>query len=113
MMTKTMMESEIDPGTEAIRALVARDRAPEISEAEDLYGWLAGSWELDVRHYGVDVVSLGLKAEVHAFRALEGRALQDVWIMPSRPGRHAQLMREMNMYGTTLRVWDPSIAAWR
>src|SRR5882757_5848181 len=102
MMTKTTMETEIDPGTEAIRALVARDRTPEISEADDLYGWLAGSWELDVRHYRVDVASLGLKGEVHAFRALEGRAVQDVWSMPSRPSRHAQPARERNMYGTTL-----------
>src|SRR5882757_1241473 len=113
MMTKTTMETEIDPGTEAIRALVARDRAPEISEADDLYGWLVGSWALDVRHYGVDIVALGLKGEVHAFRVLEGRAVQDVWIMPSRPSRHAQLTQERNMYGTTLRVWDASIAAWR
>jgi hypothetical protein len=112
-MTKTTMETEIDLGTETIRALVARDRAPEISDADDLYGWLAGSWELDVRHYHVDVASLGLKGEVHAFRVLEGRAVQDVWIMPSRPVRHAHLTAENNMYGTTLRVWDASISAWR
>jgi hypothetical protein len=112
-MTKTTMETKIDPGAEALRVLVARDPAPEISEADDLYGWLVGSWELDVHHYRVNVSALGLKGEVHAFRALEGRAVQDVWIMPSRPSRHAQLTQERNMYGTTLRVWDASIAAWR
>lgn len=112
-MTKTMMETEIDPGIAAFNALAARDCAPEISEADDLYGWLAGSWELDVRHYRVDVTSLSLRGEVHAFRALEGRAVQDVWIMPARPSRHAQLTAENNMCGTTLRVWDASIAAWR
>jgi hypothetical protein len=112
-MTKTTMETELGAGTGPLAALVAQDCASGISEADDLYGWLTGSWELDVRHYQVNVSALGLKGEVHAFRALEGRAVQDVWIMPSRPGRHRQLTREMNMYGTTLRVWDASIAAWR
>jgi hypothetical protein len=112
-MTKTTMEAEIEAGAGPLATLAAQDRAPEISEADDLYGWLAGSWELDVCHYRVDTASLGLKGEVHAFRALEGRAVQDVWIMPSRRNRNAHLTTEKNMYGTTLRVWDASIAAWR
>jgi hypothetical protein len=107
------MEAELRAGTGPLAALAAQDRASGISEADDLYGWLTGSWELDVRHYRVNVSALGLKGEMHAFRALEGRAVQDVWIMPSRPRRHAHLSRENNMYGTTLRVWDASIAAWR
>jgi hypothetical protein len=112
-MTKTMMETELDPGSAAVNTLTAADRAPEIPETDDLYGWLIGSWELAVRHYRVDVTALGLQGEAHFFRALEGRAVQDVWIMPSRPHRHAQLTAENNMYGTTLRIWDASIAAWR
>ena len=96
-----------------LASLAAADRAPEIPESHDIYGWLEGNWELDVRHYRIDVSALGLKGEAHFFRALEGRAVQDVWIMPSRDARHAKLSPENNMYGTTLRIWDPSIAAWR
>jgi hypothetical protein len=44
---------------------------------------------------------------------LEGRAVQDVWIMPLRSERPADLGKINNMYGTTLRVWDSSIQAWR
>src|SRR6266849_2213159 len=67
--------------------LTAAGRSPEIPEAHDLYGWLTGSWDLDVRHYWVDVSARGLKAEVHAAWVLEGRAVQDVWIMPRRSDR--------------------------
>jgi hypothetical protein len=95
-------------------ALAASGRSPEIPEAADAYGWLVGSWVLDVRHYwGIDVGQRGIKGETHFGWVLEGRAVQDVWIMPRRSERTAKLDKNMNMYGTTLRVWDPSIQAWR
>lgn len=62
---------------------------------------------------GVDVAASGLKGEAHFCWVLEGRAVQDVWIMPRRSERSGELEKSMNMYGTTLRMWDPSIQAWR
>ena len=95
-------------------ALEASARASEIPESADAYGWLVGSWELDVLHYwATDVAALAIKGEVHAGWVLEGRAVQDVWIMPHRSDRLRELGKNMNMYGTTLRVWDPTIEAWR
>jgi hypothetical protein len=38
--------------------------------------------------------------EIHFGWVLEGRAIQDVWILPGV------------FYGTTLRVYDPGIDAW-
>lgn len=96
-----------------LAALVSSERAEEIPAAADIYGWLIGSWELDVRRYVVDVAGRGLRGEVHFARVLEGRGVQDVWIMPGRGERSAELDRSCNMYGTTLRLWDPTIAAWR
>ncbi len=94
--------------------LAARGRSPEIPDSADAYGWLIGSWELDVLHYrGVDVAARRIKGEAHFGWVLEGRAVQDVWIMPQRSGRSADLDKSMNMYGTTFRVWDASIQAWR
>jgi hypothetical protein len=80
-------------------ALTAPGRSAEIPEALDAYGWLVGSWELDCPHYRGEPVAL--KGEAHFGWTLEGRAVQDVWILPG------------HMYGTTLRVWDSSIQAWR
>ena len=96
------------------RVLAAPGRSAEIPESADAYGWLIGSWELDVRHYkAVDVTALGLKGEAYFGWVLEGRAVQDVWIMPRITARAANMEKTNNMYGTTLRVWDPSIQAWR
>ena len=55
----------------------------------------------------------GLEGEVHAGWTLEGRAVQDVWIMPPRDRRSGPPDRTRNMYGTTLRTWDAGIEAWR
>lgn len=94
-------------------ALVASNRSPEIAESSDVYGWLVGSWELDVLHYRGNVAPRGLKGEAHFAWVLEGRAVQDVWIMPPRSQRTADQDKGTNMYGTTLRMWDPAIQAWR
>jgi len=92
----------------------AEGRASEIPESADAYGWLVGSWELDVIHYwAMNVARQKIKAEVHAGWALDGLAVQDVWIMPRRADRGGHLDPKLNMYGTTLRVWDATIGAWR
>jgi hypothetical protein len=94
-------------------ALAAPGRSPEIPEANDVYGWLVGSWEYDVLHYrAVDVSALGIKGEIHFGWVLEGRAIQDVWIMPRRSDRTPETDKINNNYGTTLRVWSPAIQAW-
>ena len=109
-----MTSGQAAPSTRFFSALAATGRAPEISGSDDLYGWLVGDWELDVLHYWAqNVAARNIKAEVHAAWVLEGRAVQDVWIMPSRSARSGQLDDQMNMYGMTLRVWDRARGAWR
>jgi hypothetical protein len=56
---------------------------------------------------------LPIKGKVHFARVLEGRAVQDVWIMPRRSERGAEMDKTVNTYGTTLRIWDASLQAWR
>src|SRR5262245_10593676 len=97
-----------------LAALVAAGRSPDIPEEADAYGWLIGSWKLTVLHYwATDVSARGIEGEAHFGWILEGRAVQDVWIMPPRSQRSSPVDRSMNMFGTTLRVWDPAIQAWR
>jgi hypothetical protein len=108
-MTTTPLENE-----DFLAVLPAAGRSSEIPESADAYGWLIGSWELDVLHYwAVDISARALKGEAHFAWVLEGRVLQDVWIMPRRSDRTKDVDKKMNMCGTTLRVWDSSIRAWR
>jgi hypothetical protein len=96
-----------------LTALSHQARSPEIPEADDLYGWLVGSWELEILNYWGDISKLGLKAEAHFGWVLEGRAVQDVWIIP-RPSERAKLPNPgLFSYGTTLRVWDPNKRVWQ
>jgi len=88
-----------------IEKLAASGRAAEIPEEADVYGWLIGSWELDVVRYGVDVRDRAIKGEAHFGWVLEGRAVQDVWIM--------NVPDVVATYGTTIRVWDARLQAWR
>lgn len=109
-----MTTANIERRVDFHSVLAADGRAPELPESADLYGWLCGSWDLFVLRYrGVDLSEQRLTGEMHAARVLEGRAVQDVWIMPPRDGRSAASDPTMNMYGTTLRSWDASIQAWR
>jgi hypothetical protein len=105
------LENNLDGGFHA--ALSAPARAADIDADDDAYGWLIGSWDMDVLHYRVDLGSARRRGEIHFGWVLEGRAVQDVWIMPPLSERHAGLAAGDTMYGTTLRVWDPALRAWR
>ncbi len=89
----------------------AKDRAAKLG----LYGWLVGSWEADVVTHAPDGAQHRGEAEIHFAWALEGRAIQDVWMIPRRKDRigAAPLPVAGNWYGTTLRVYDPAMDAWR
>jgi catechol 2,3-dioxygenase-like lactoylglutathione lyase family enzyme len=83
--------------TETLRSAgPAADRAEKMG----LYGWLIGDWTMDATVYSND----GSKHNGHGTIAfgwiLEGRAIQDVWILPGF------------FHGTTLRIYDPGLDAW-
>jgi len=114
--TEAQKEAKIE-NAGFLAALAAPGRSPEIPESADVYGWLIGSWELDVYDYLADGAVRRSQGEVQFGWVLEGRAVQDVWIMPRRSDRAsggtADLGKTGNRYGTTIRAWDPSIQAWR
>jgi hypothetical protein len=81
-------------------ALHADRPAPDRADKMDLYGWLIGTWEMDAVVHRDNGTTYTGRGEIHFGWVLEGRAIQDVWILPGV------------FYGTTLRVYDPALDAW-
>ena len=98
--------------TEFGRWLHANGPHPEHAAALQLYGRFVGDWDAEVTAYGADGTTHAAPGEIHFGWVLEGRAIQDVWIIPQGPGKPAFPIAG-NWYGTTLRVYDPAMSAWR
>lgn len=83
-----------------IQALRSEHPAPDRAEKLKLYGWLIGRWTMDATVYADDGTVHKGPGEIYFDWVLEGRAIQDVWILPGV------------FYGTTLRIYDPGLDAW-
>jgi hypothetical protein len=86
--------------TSFINALHSDRPASDRADKLNLYGWLIGDWEMDATVHADDGTTHNGKGEIHFGWVLQGRAIQDVWILPGV------------FYGTTLRVYDPGLDAW-
>jgi hypothetical protein len=93
-------------------ALHAEGPAADRADKMALYGRFVGAWDLDVTEFKDDGTTRRRPGEWHFGWALEGRAIQDVWIVPLRGQRQGDAVALSNRYGTTLRVYDPAIDAW-
>jgi hypothetical protein len=92
-------------------ALHATSPDPRQADALALYGQLVGSWEFDNTDYGPDGTSHHAVGEWHFGWVLQGRMLQDVYILPKRGEPVPEGVK--SRYGTTLRVYDPTSHTWR
>lgn len=97
-------------------ALLADGPAPDRTAQLELYGQFVGDWDADIVTYAPDGVAHRGQGEIHFGWVLEGRAIQDVWMIPMRKDRvpGAPVMPFAgNWYGTTLRIYDTNLDAWR
>ncbi|HTP29420.1 MAG TPA: hypothetical protein VMK12_27620 [Anaeromyxobacteraceae bacterium] len=93
-------------------ALAALGPHPSLGVHAETYGRLIGSWAGEVHDHTPLGVAVG-PAEIHFAWVLEGRAVQDAWIVPSRAARGQGPAPLRCRYGTTLRVFHPSDQLWR
>jgi hypothetical protein len=111
---KNMSNPQEQSYSSLLQVLGSSARSNELTDQEDIYGWLIGGWEATVYDYAEDGTTHESSGEWHFGRVLEGRAIQDVWIAPPRSKRNAKNMsKQYNRYGTSLRVYDREIGAWR
>lgn len=91
-------------------AFVAEGPRQELAERLAMFAPLIGSWDLRVFDYEPDGTVRESSAEWHFSWALDGRAVADVWINPSRADRGPDADGE---WGLSLRFYDTAIGAWR
>jgi hypothetical protein len=98
-----------------ISVLHARNPASDRVEKLQLYGRFIGDWDAKIVTHGPGGVRHEGSCEIHFGWVLEGRAIQDVWMIPRLNERPyaPDLPVAGNWYGTTIRAYDPSIDAWR
>src|SRR5215470_6417731 len=83
-----------------MKALHSQGPAADRARQLELYGWLIGDWVMDATVHKDDGTIHKGSGEIHFGWVLQGRAIQDVWILPGV------------FHGTTLRVYDPELGAW-
>ena len=91
-----------------MEALTSSAKGADLPEEYDYFGSLVGSWTLD---YTDCILNRSVKGEWHFARVLEGMAIQDVIILPSRDTQTA-VTDPLTEYGTTLRIYNPDTHAW-
>jgi hypothetical protein len=72
------------------------------SKGESLFGQLVGDWAIDCEAFRPDGALTRTEGEIHLGWILDGLAIQDVW---ERKGTR--------LGGTTLRLYDRELRAWR
>lgn len=76
-----------------------------------LFGRLVGTWDVEGRTYPPDGPAKDYRGEWTWGWILGGRAIQDVYAVPSRAEQEREGLEPL-VHGTTIRVYDPTLAAW-
>jgi hypothetical protein len=88
-----------------VDALQASGPLPELAARMELYGQLVGRWDVEVVDYEDGGLVRRSRGEWIFSWVLEGRAIQDVFIVPAR-GSRDDPPGKGNRYGASLRVFD-------
>ena len=94
-----------------LETFAADQPRPELAERLALFGPLIGRWELVVEEFEPDGSSATTDAEWEFGWALDGRAVADVWLSPTRATRAATGVD--GEWGVTIRFPDPDADTWR
>ncbi len=99
------------PMEEFKEALCSRERNKGIPEKLDYFSSLIGKWDIEWIDHLEDNKQRHVKGEWIFSRVLDGTAIQDLFIVPSRTERIKHLQADAE-YGTTLRVYNPKNETW-
>lgn len=95
-----------DPRLDMVAALRALGPHPSLGTQGNVFGRLVGTWEVEYADISKDGKVLRRSGELSIGWVLDGRVIQDVWIV-NPWGEH----KEREVY-TDLRYFDPKSGAW-
>jgi hypothetical protein len=96
-----------------ISVLHAEKPAADRAEKLQLYGRFIGDWEARIVAHAPDGARHEASGEIHFGWILEGRAIQDVWMIPRLVERPNAPPFPVAGNWFDIRVYDPDIDAWR
>lgn len=94
-----------------LEALVSAGPHPSIPQNHRIFEPFIGEWDLEVRWYDRGEVVRHELGEWSFGWILEGRGVEDVWIVPPRGQRRSPA--SLYEYGTSVRIYVPELQAWR
>lgn len=92
-------------------ALCSGKRSERIPEKCDYFGCLVGEWDIEWIDHLEDTTPRRVKGEWLFSWVLDGTAVQDLFIVPSRSERLVNKQPDAE-YGTTLRIFNPKTLVW-
>ena len=104
------MQNDIEKN-EFVQALCSTAKSGQIPEEHDFFGMLIGSWDIEWTDNLESKEPRSVKGEWIFSRVLDGTAVQDLFIVPSR----AELLKNPQPdaeYGTTVRIYNPKNGTW-
>jgi hypothetical protein len=93
-------------------SLISAEPHPDIPEEQRIFAPFIGDWDLIVSWFDeAGKLTRREPGEWHFAWILEGRAIQDIWIVPPRHQREGR--KDLYEYGTSLRFFDCALNAWQ
>jgi hypothetical protein len=96
---------------EFLAALYSEKANPELGENLNLFGQFVGEWDVEWYGYEPNNEEEHEKGEWIFSWALDGRIIQDIWIIPGRDRRNLEGLPK-GEYGTTLRYYNEKTKIW-
>ncbi len=97
--------------SEFAEALISKSKSNSIPDAFNYFGDLIGEWDFEwIDNHGTEK-ERHIKGEWIFSWILDGSAVQDIFICPSREERINNKQPDAE-YGTTIRVYNPKNQAW-
>jgi hypothetical protein len=93
-------------------SLISSGPHPDIPAEQRIFAPFIGNWDLIVSWFDeTGRLAREERGEWHFAWILEGRGIQDVWIVPPRTERAGRT--DLYEYGTSLRFYDRELKAWQ